>query len=124
MDFTWLTLEHDFPGKQRKQNLICIYEDHYHTFKVQNKIVTFFLNRLVIEEESAFECLGTCTLKWERILSDSEKYAKLRDDKKILSKIFEQAARFEHTQYDTHILLGTASYLTADKLNPGKDPKL
>ena len=62
IDFNKFTQEPKFQGSQRKQNLICIYEDHKWAFWTHNKIVTYFMNRLIIEEDAANECLAIRSL--------------------------------------------------------------
>ena len=129
-DFTRFTQEPKFHGSQRKQNLICIYEDHNWAFWTHNKILTYFINRLIIEEDAANECLairslvskgtyGVTPFGWgdenhERIEFGHEK---TKIDEAILSEIFQKAAKHENIGYETHFLLGTAFYNSPDILS-------
>ena len=112
-------------SKQRKQNLICIYEDHDQPFWIHNKIVSLYLNRFVIEEDAEHECLGTYTLQspeWQRIEGSSEfflcrEFYKRENDKKKITEIINRASQSEEENYVTNIVLGTAFYTAPERLS-------
>ena len=109
---------------KRKQNLICIFEkskDHH----IHNKIVTFFMNRLTIEENAAFECVGICTIDnknledlpdvrhkndWENILPIIAK------DIRKIKNLISESANYESQECDTHTLFGTSFYTSPKDL--------
>lgn len=123
MEFTWFTLDPKYSKPKRKQNIICIYEESEQAFWTHNKIVTFFLNRLIIDEDAANECIAICSMiskgLWGKVPfgwggDNHEKieygHEKTQTDKIILSEIIDKASKFEHEEYNTHFLLGTAFY--------------
>ena len=122
MDLSFWTL--NFPGNykpKRKQNLICIFEES-NCYNIHNKIVTFFMNRLIIDEDAAFECLGTCTLDYKGFVPlpldpKSDKFLKIQNDAIQIFMLIDRAANNEAEEYDTHILFGSACYTSPDPQN-------
>ena len=124
MALNWYT-----PGNKikRKQNIICVYEENDQAFRIHNKIVKMFLNRLVIEEDVAFECLGTCFLPTKiyeyspEIFDDQiHDLVKLNDHKRIISRMIDLASTFEHEDYETHFIFGTSFYRSPDSQNTSR----
>ena len=122
MEWTWWTIGWPDTSKpKRKQNLIFIFDESKYHY-THNKIVTFFMNLITIEEDSAFECLGTCTLGYKNFVllpseEDGDRYMKIHDDKKQVLKLINKAANFEDEEYDTHFVLGSAFYTSPDPQN-------
>ena len=123
MDWAWWTVDMppDPSQPQRKQNLIIILEEskYYH---IHNKIITFFMNRLLIDEDAAFECLGTCTLDYKDFVLRSynmrrDEQLKIENDQRQILELINKAADFENEEYDTHFILGSNFYTSPDPQN-------
>lgn len=74
------------------------------------------MNLSTIDEDTAFECLGTCTLDYKdsKLLQSDFNYEFLypiieKDSRKIQALI-NNASKYETNEYDTHILLATEFY--------------
>ena len=122
MEWFWLTIGWpDTSKSKRKQNLIFIFDESKYHY-THNKIVTFFMNLMMIKEDAAFECLGACKLGYKNFVllpseEDGDRYMKIHDDKKKVLKLINKAAYFESVEYDTHFALGSAFYTSPDPQN-------
>ena len=121
MEWAWWTIGMPDTSKpKRKQNLIFIFDESKYHY-THNKIVTFFMNLLMIEEDAAFECLGTCTLGYKNFVvfpsEEDERYMKIHDDKKKVLELINKAASSESEEYDTHFIFGSAFYTSPDPQN-------
>ena len=118
----WWPIGYDHESKpKRKQNLICIFEESKYRY-IHNEIIASFMNLLLIDEEQAFECLGTCTLEYkdDQLMSMdllSSQAKAMESDGRYVDALIQKASTFEDEGYDTHILFGSAFYSSPDPQN-------
>ena len=77
------------------------------------------MNLSTIDEDTAFECLGTCTLDYKnsKLLQHDVEWnydryilPMIENDSRKIQALFNNASKYETNEYDTHILFATEFY--------------
>ena len=104
---------------RRNRNIILFFEENENARNISSKMVRFYMNRFIIEEEQRFEITGVFKLAKVPKITAGRGDRRLRnvstrnwnEDRQLIKGAFEKLEIFTLLSTDIHIFMGTSLYL-------------